>query len=239
MKNKFWLVFFLSLIFQFVCNAQAQTVDLEFATEELSPDTLTPVLDSPIAVMSRRLSYKKTIETALLGGWMLDEPFYSNQFLGLSFLYSSDEFTGYGLAYRKWSSGISSYSEQFKGANSLNLAYGYGPDMSATFLYERRSFYGKISFSKGYVMPVSIGSQFELGAIKYGSRMLPIASVSLCHKIYFTNSSGIQTNLRLAFHQALDPLSVDLKATTRPSEGDFATTTDTSTMLDLAYVYLF
>lgn len=230
---------FLVIIFLNASYAQAEVVDLEFAKEELSQNTLEPVLDSPIAVISRRLSYKKTLETALLSGWMLDEPFYKNQYLGLSVLYSPDEYTGYGITFKKWSSGISSYSEQFKSANNLHLEYGFGPEMSAAFLYERRSFYGKISFSRSYVMPVSIGSQFEAGVIKYGNRMLPLASASLCHKIYFTQSSGIQTNLRLALHQALDPLSVDLRSNTRPSESEFATTLDTSTMLDVAYVYLF
>lgn len=236
MRSKIFIFLYLILL---GLGVRAETTELEFTTEELSADSLIPVLDSPLAVMSRKLSYQKKVEASLYGGWMLDEPFYKNQYLGFSVMYSTDEYTGYGLTYKKWSTGLSSYSNQFKDANSLNIDYGYGPEMAAAFLYERRSFYGKISFSKGYVMPVSIGSQFEAGAIKYGSRMLPMVSVSLCHKVYFTNNSGVQTNLRLAIHQALDPLSVDLKATTRPSEGDFATTTDTSTLLDLAYVYLF
>ena len=65
-----WLVCF---AFQATCLAQAQEV--RFPDEELPTEAVYPRLDTPKAVLNRKLSYENRFQADLATGWLLDEPF--------------------------------------------------------------------------------------------------------------------------------------------------------------------
>lgn len=234
MRNK-WIL----LICTVLISLSVQAQELSFPDEELPSESVIPVLDSPMAVLNRTLTYTWRMEATVFTGWLLDEPFYANQYFGVAGLYHFSEMTSWGLMYRKWSTGLSSYSNQFDQANNLDFSYGSGPESSISLLYEHRPFYGKISFTKNFVAPLTIALQAEAGTINYGGINLPLVGGALCHRLFFNKHHGVELTLRLLLHQALDPLSVDLKAPSKPDIGELDKKFENSSMLDISYTYLF
>ena len=103
-----------------------------------------------------------------------------------------------------------------------------------------------MSFSKETVLPTVLGSIFEGGLIKYGSRSLPFFGTGLVNSWYFskpgaTSHWGVNIGVKIYLRSLVDPLSKDLKAanTTPVSDTDFGTTTRVSTTFDLGVQYLF
>lgn len=228
----------------FVSVSQA---DIQFPEDELPSESVIPILDSPKAVINRTVTYTGRWEPKLSYGFLLDEPFYQNSFLSLAVGYSWTEFSGVSLRYLKWGSGLSDYAKQMEGtATALKFGRAPGPDMGYSLSYDYRFFYGKVSFSKRSIIPTVLGSTFEGGMIKYGSKNLPFFGAGLINSYFFSDPGakshwGVNIGVRLYLRSAVDPLSANLSSTSGPvpSEGDFATKTRFSTSLDLGAQYLF
>lgn len=240
-KKIFSSALLLAVFFSVVAKA-----DIQFPEDEIPSESVIPKLDSPRAAMNRTVQFSKKWETKLTYGFLLDEPFYQNGFVSIGQGYSWNEISGVTLRYMKWGSGLSDYSNQFAGTSrSLQFGRAPGPDMGFSGSYDYRFFYGKVSFSKKTVLPTVLGSVFELGMIKYGSRQLPFFGTGLVNTYYFTkpgNTShwGATIGVRLYLRNLVDPLSKDLGAASAvPSESDFGTTTRISTTFDLGVQYLF
>lgn len=238
MKNRFST---LTLLLVLALSGAAQAADIQFPDEELPSETVTPILDSPSAVMGRALEYNRRIEANLYTGWLLDEPFYSNQYFGVKALYHIGEIHSFGFQYATIGNGLSSYSQQFKSDENLNISWAPGPKSMMAFVYEHQAFYGKISFTKGYVAPLTISGLVDFGLISYGSKSYPLIAGGVAHKLFFNNHWGMNLTLKAMLHQALDPLSQPLVSppATKPSEGSFSTKTEFTTMMDLTAIYLF
>lgn len=216
----------------------------QFSEQELPKEAVMPKLDTPRAVLNRKHSYSRRFQADLGAGWLLDEAFYNNLFTQVQSSYHWSEESGIGARYLVFGSGLTEYGKQFESSVSYGppeFSRAAGPSQGWSLFYERRSMYGKMSFSKRNVKTSYIGWDAYAGMIKYGSRQLPFLGASLINRFYFNNSWALNLNVRGGVRQAVDPLSLDGLRTSsaRPSEGDFKTTTKVSLMLDFGINYLF
>jgi len=239
-SSKKTLSFLLIIGFFMVSSAQAAE-EMVFAEEELPQEVVTPRLDTPKAVLSRKLSYQNRWQADLFGGWLLDEAFYNNQYFGVQGTYSWNESSGIGLKYLSFGSGLSEYSKQFSSVptNPPDFTISKGPQSGWIASYERRMMYGKVSLSKRKVIPALLTWNVEAGMIKYGTKQLPLGGASIGNRFFPTEHFGIAMALHAYFRQLVDPLSADIRATPAPAEADFGTSTKFSTALDLSLTYLF
>lgn len=237
-SRKFLAVFLVSSIFMATA---AHAEEVIFAEDELPQEVVTPRLDTPKAVLSRKLSYQSRWQADILGGWLLDEAFYNNQYVGIQATYSWSEASGLGVKYLSFGSGLSDYSNQFGSisTNPPDFTAAKGPSTGWIASYERRMMYGKVSLSKRNVIPALLTWNIEAGMLKYGSKQLPLAGASVGNRFFPTQHFGISLALHAYVRQLVDPLSADIRAVPVPAEGDFSTSTKFSTALDLSLTYLF
>jgi hypothetical protein len=232
----------LAVMMTLLLGSGARAQEVMFSEEELPAEAVTPRLDTPKAVLSRKLSFEKRFQADLAGGYLLDEAFYNNQFVGVQGTYSWNEMSSAGLRYITFGSGLSDYSKQFETsvANPPKFNGNVGPKNGFIGFYERRMMYGKVSVSKHHVIPALLTWSLEGGMIKYGStRQLPLLGASISNRYFLTQHFGVSLGIHGYFRQLVDPLSADLRTTPAPAEGDFSTTTKFSTALDLSISYLF
>lgn len=231
------------LLFCSVMTVHAEEIEIKFSESELPSETVFPVVDFPDAVIHRSLSFEKRFEARVMGGWFLDDPFYSNQYFGGTLLYHSSEIHSFGIRYQKWTGGLSTYSKQLDSpeGNSLRLERAPGPDSAYSLVYENQAYYGKISVGQAAVVPLTFSILGELGAIKYGSKNYPSMAAGMSQRFYFGQHFGVNVDLRLLLHQSLNPVSTDkIQAVNDPpSESEFSTRTEFSTQMDLGVLYLF
>lgn len=220
----------------------AETKEVQFSTDELPSESVTPVLDFPQAVQSRLLTFSQKFDVTPFYGWMLDEPFYQKEFFGVQANYSTDEVNSFGFRFQAWTQGISSYGKQFE-ESSANLRFDWarGPQAAAMFNYEAKFMYGKISIAKGTVLPTVVYGILQAGTINYGNRNLPLFGLGLGQKFFLTKRWGLQFQLQQWLHQQLDPLSANIRGdqATQASIEKFQNKTEPSTFLDVGLICLF
>jgi hypothetical protein len=231
---------FLALVV--VLGFQAQAQEMRFAEEELPTEAVIPRLDTPKAVLNRKLSYENRWQADLAMGWFLDEPFYSNRYLAVQGSRSWNEFSAIGLKYLSFGAGLSDYSKQFQNetvAPSPDFSRSKGPSNGFIAYYERRMMYGKVSLAKQWIVPSFLVWNAEAGILKYGARQLPLVGASIANRFFPTQHLGISLGLRAYVRQLVNPVSVTLRNSPAPPESDFKTATRLSTALDLSVSYLF
>lgn len=213
----------------------------QFSEQELPKEAVMPKLDTPKAVLNRKLSYIQRWQADIGAGWLLDEAFYNNQFLMVQGSYSWNEPNGVGFRYMAFGSGLTDYGKQFEGVatNPPDFGRSKGPSTGWTAFYERRMMYGKLSTSKWNVIPAFLAWDVHAGLIKYGTRQLPIVGASVSNRFFVNDNFALNLNIRADVRQFVDPLSADLRAATVPSESEFKTTTKFSMTLDFGASYLF
>jgi hypothetical protein len=231
--------FFLSvLLISSVAKAQQE---MQFSEEELPREAVMPRLDTPKAVLNRKLSYTNRFTVDAAAGWLLDEPFYNNQYFAVQGTYNWTEASGAGLKILNFGSGLSDYSKQFAASVSPGPDFNRakGPKSGFMGFYERRMMYGKLSISKNTVIPAFLTWELEGGMMSYGSRNLPLAGAGISNRFFVTPHLGVTLALHGYVRQTVDPLSAELRNNPAPAESDFKTTTKLSTALDLSLSYLF
>ena len=220
--------------------AQAQSQEYRFDEEELPTEAVTPKLDTPKAVLNRKLTYKGRFQADLGAGWLLDEAFYNNQFIFVQASFGFDEAAGAGARFLNFGSGLSDYSEQFsQPVPKANFGQAPGPKTGLIGFYERRMMYGKLSFGKHRVITAYLIWNGELGMISYGGKSLPLGGFAIANRFFPTQNLGLTMGLRGYFRQLVDPLSQNLRNGVTYDQGDFKTTTKISTVLDFSLTYLF
>jgi hypothetical protein len=214
---------------------------MQFSEEELPREAVMPRLDTPKAVLSRKLSYEGRWQADLAAGWLLDEAFYNNQYMAVKGSYSWDEASGVGLKYLMFGSGLSNYGQQFEGISTTppNFGRSKGPQNGWLAFYERRMMYGKLSVSKWKIIPSFLTWDAEAGMLKYGTRQLPMIGAGLSNRFFLTQKFAAGLGIHAYLRQMVDPLSADLRNSPAPAEDDFKTTSKFSMTLDLGISYLF
>lgn len=221
--------------------AEEEIPVFQFSEQELPKEAVMPKLDSPKAVLNRKLSYTQRWQADVGAGWLLDEAFYNNLFMMAQGSYNWDEPNGVGFRYLAFGTGLSDYGKQFESSVTTNppdFGKSKGPSSGWTAFYERRMMYGKLSTSKWNVIPAILAWDAHAGLIKYGARQLPIVGVSASNRFFFNDNFALNLNIRADVRQYVDPLSADLRFS-NPSEDQFKTNTKFSMTLDFGIGYLF
>ncbi len=214
---------------------------MQFSEDELPREAVMPRLDTPKAVLSRKLSYEKRFQADLGAGWLLDEAFYNNQYVVAQGTFSWNEASGVGVRYLMFGSGLSDYGKQFEGTatNPPDFDRSYGPKNGWLAFYERRMMYGKLSVSKWKVIPAFLTWNVEAGMLKYGARQLPMVGASLSNRYFLNSNLALGLGIHAYVRQMVDPLSANLRGNPVPAEDDFKTNTKFSMALDFGVSYLF
>jgi outer membrane beta-barrel protein len=237
------VVFSRSIIFLFVCllGFASWAEEVAIPDSELSKEVSYPLLDTPRAVVNRILTFTNRVEVEFGPSWILDEPFYQNQSFDLGIFFHWSEFSGVGLRYMHWATGLSDYAKQFgKGTNPLDLNRSNGPENGYSAEYEYRLFYGKISVGKETVFPISIRATGELGMISYGVKTLPFAAAGIGNRFFFNRNFGINADMKVMYRDAIDPVSANLTGSgTVPARSDFSSKYRLNMGLNLGVLYLF
>jgi hypothetical protein len=236
-KTSFLKALSLLSLISILCFSMAHADEVVvLADDELPNESVTPILDSPYAVQEKVLKFTKRWQAQAGTGWLLDEPFYQNMFGDVRMLYNWSEGSGIGLRYMNFPKGVSTYGSQF---SSLNFDYGHGPERGYGLVYENRFIYGKFSFSKANVLPITIQTSWELGMIQYGSKSLPYGGVGVGNSVFFNTKWGVSLTVKFLARQAFDSLSQSLRTRTTPlQDNDFTVKNSFSTGLDLGLIYL-
>ncbi len=202
--------------------SQAHAIEVSFPADELPSEVVVPILDSREPVKSRIVKMKERFDAQVGFGYLLDEPFYKNQFFSVGMLFHPNEKIGFGLSYLAVGSGLSDYGTQFgKTGNQLNLSKAPSLKSAISAVFQYQFMYGKISWTKDTITPVSYHSQGEISWASYGSKNLPWLSAGVGQRIFFDKNWGTDLTMKLMYRQQIDPLSKSITGTSAPSESEF------------------
>lgn len=205
----------------FVTKAFSETI--QFPTEELATESVLPVFDQPTSVKNRTVSLAKRIELGVGMGYALTEPFYNPFQLSGNLTYHINEEHGINLYGATYLQGISNEASQLNPvpgtAINMNLQYGPAPKYIALASWQYSAYYGKLSFTKDYVMNLHLYGLAGAGMYGIGDASSPVVSVGLGQKFYFTPSLAFRFDLRILAYQGPDPTSghLELKTTVQPN----------------------
>lgn len=207
----------------FATRSQAETI--EFPSEELATESVLPVFDQPTSVRNRTVSLAKRIEVGLLGGYALTEPFYNPLQFGGTLSYHFNEDHGINFYGATFLQGLSNEAAQLNPIPNTsppiyaNLQYGPSPKYLAIASWQYSAFYGKLSFTKDYVMNLHLYGLAGVGMYGLGDASKPVLSVGLGQKFHITPSLSLRFDLRLLAYSGPDPTSINLqfKTTQQPS----------------------
>jgi outer membrane beta-barrel protein len=201
--------------------AVAETI--QFPTEELATESVLPVFDQPMSVKNRTVSLAKRIEFGLLMGYALTEPFYNPLQIGGTLSYHINEDHGINLYGVTFLQGLSNEAAQLNPIPGTvingNLQYGPAPKYLGILSWQYSAFYGKLSFTKDYVMNLHLYGLAGVGMYGLGDASKPVLTVGLGQKFHFTPSLSFRFDLRLLAYQGPDPVSLrlDNKTSVQPS----------------------
>ncbi|MGE3758917.1 MAG: hypothetical protein AB7H97_14240, partial [Pseudobdellovibrionaceae bacterium] len=202
----------------------AYAVEIAIPDEELPSEAATAQLDSPRAVLHRKIKMINRMEAELRFGYLYDETFYQNQYMGLALGFNATDLSGYGFFFQQFAQGISDVGRALgKTKGQLDFSRAPGPEVGYGFFYQHRFMYGKISFSQETVVPMTIQTQFEVGQIKYGERSLPFLMLGVGPSIFMGTRWALSLQTRLIYRQAVNPISKSIRSEDpKPtSESDF------------------
>lgn len=194
--------------------AHAETI--QFPTDELATESVLPVFDQPTSVKNRVVSLSKRIELGLLMGYALTEPFYNPFQIGGTLSYHINEDHGINIFGSTFLQGLSNEASQLNpipGSNppiNGNLQYGPAPKYLGIISWQYSAFYGKLSFTKDYVMNLHLFGLLGVGMYGIGDSSNPVLAVGLGQKFHFTPSLSFRFDLRLLAYSGPDPASIPL-----------------------------
>ncbi|CAN5484797.1 hypothetical protein BH10BDE1_BH10BDE1_24920 [soil metagenome] len=220
-----FVVGLLATVPQTLFSSRAQAETITFPTDELATESVLPVFDQPTSVKNRVVSLSRRIELGLLMGYALTEPFYNPFQIGGTLSYHINEEHGINLYGATFMQGLSNEAAQLNpipnSAPPINANLQYGPAPKYLFLasWQYSAFYGKLSFTKDYVMNLHLFGLLGAGMYGLGDASVPVISVGLGQKFHFTPSLSFRFDLRALAYQGPDPTSIrlDNKTTVQPS----------------------
>lgn len=213
---------FFCLVAGLAISAVGQAEVIQFPTEELATESVLPVFDQPDVVRNRVVGLAKRFEVGLLMGYALTEPFYNPLQLGGTFSYHINEAHGINIFGATFLEGLSGEAAQLNPIpNSgpppiyANLQDGPSPKYLVIGSWQYSAYYGKLSFTKDYVMNLHLYGLAGIGMYGLGDASKPVVSVGLGQKFHFTPSLSLRFDLRLLTYMGPDPTS-GLKELSRP-----------------------
>ena len=242
MRAKLGVVVFLATwgLANLANRAQAAT-DLELPQEELAKETVLPVFDRVEMVRARKVKTAGRWEFATNYSWMMSEPIFDTNRLGLSIYKHTDEQTAWGAQLYSYTAGLSDYAKQLHQTFNLDYNRAPKPQFGVFADYNKKLFYGKMSISKNTTMNTHLQSLFSLGMTKYENKMYPGMTAGVGYKFYFTPTISLRTDLRLFIHQAPIPFKRGAIVATDPvpDKGSFKERIHYTNLLDIGLNWLF
>ncbi len=213
-----------SVLIAAVFSTPAQAETIQFPSEELATESVLPVFDQPTSVKNRTVSLAKRIEVGALMGYALTEPFYNPFQIGGTLSYHLNEDHGiniYGVTFLQGLSNEAAQLNPIPGSAGINGNLQYGPAPKYLFIgsWQYSAYYGKLSFTKDYVMNLHLYGLAGIGMYGLGDASKPVLTVGLGQKFHFTPSLSFRFDLRLLTYMGPDPVSIrlDNKTTVQPS----------------------
>lgn len=214
--------YLLIFLLNFISMAPVKAEVIQFPKEDLATESVLPVFDRPDVVRHRTVSLSKRIELGVLMGYALTEPFYNPLQFGGTATYHINEVHGINIFASTYLSGLSNEGRQLrnvKGGNGLPLDYRmeYGPTPKAMVIgsWQYTAFYGKLSFTKNYVMNLHLYGLLGGGMYSVGDSSVPVISAGLGQKFHFTPSISLRFDLRTLAFMGPDPVSARLDGVTQ------------------------
>jgi outer membrane beta-barrel protein len=195
---------------------------IQFPTEELATESVLPVFDQPAVVRNRVVELAKRFEVGILMGYALTEPFYNPLQLGATFTYHINEEHGiniFGTTFLEGLSGEAAQLNPIPNSNppvNANLQYGPSPKYLAIGSWQYSAYYGKLSFTKDYVMNLHLYGLAGIGMYGLGDASKPVLAVGLGQKFHFSPSLSLRFDLRALTYMGPDPTSIRLDNKTGP-----------------------
>ncbi|MES3038224.1 MAG: hypothetical protein V4736_09990 [Bdellovibrionota bacterium] len=187
---------------------------VSFPIEELPSEVVTPLVDSPNAVESKLIRFKDRNEGALYIASQLDEAFYSGLLYGFRYTRHISEKWGFGLLYEMKNAGTSSNADSLSAEPNVRPNFDRAPQLknryALTSVY--RFIYGKVSFGKEIVKPISSFARVDLGMGNYDGENLPYFIGSLNSQLFFTPKDAFTLELGIGYINQPNVLSKNLSA---------------------------
>ena len=196
--------------------ASAATEVIQFPDEELATESVLPVFDQPVSTKNRVVALEKRLEFGAALGYALTEPFYNPISLAGQLTYHINEEHGINLFGATFLQGLSNEANQLNPIpNSsppinANLQYGAAPKYLGIASWQYSAYYGKLSFTKDYVMNLHLYGLLGVGMYGIGDSSNPLVSVGLGQKFYFTPAWAFRFDLRALVYQGPDVTSIRL-----------------------------
>ena len=189
-------------MFCLLSSSFAKAIKISFPDEELATESVLPLVDSQTMVLNRSVSLKKRVELSANLGVGLDEPFYFSLYpqgsLGFHFT-EVHSVSLLGVFYPPLLSATGRQLEQGEGLSNnktfdaTKVPY---PQMSVFLNYQYTPFYGKLSFSKGLNLNLSLYGFTGLGfVVSSQNDRLPAFNFGLGQKLYITKWLGLRADL--------------------------------------------
>lgn len=183
----------------------AQAVKIRFPDEELSSESVLPLVDPVQMVSNRNIPLKYRPELSLSLGFGLDEPFYFSIYPRGAISFHITEVHAISLSgtyfFPLLSSSLERGGHESIGIgeplkNRFNPLKAPYPQMSVFLNYQYSPYYGKISLSKSWVMNLSIYGFTGLGLlITNQNNQLFAGNMGIGQKLYFNKWLGIRGDL--------------------------------------------
>lgn len=221
--------------------------DLELPQEELAKETVLPIFDRVEMVRARKVRTAGKWEFSGNFSWMMSEPIFDTNRLGISAYKHTDEQTAWGAQLFSYNAGLSDYAKQLHGTFGLDYNRAPKPQFGIFADYNKKLFYGKMSISKYSTMNTHLQGLLSVGMTKYENKMYPGMTAGFGYKFYFTPTFSLRTDLRLFVHQAPIPFkrgaitdgTQGSPNTAVPDKGSFKERIHYTNLLDLSLSWLF
>ncbi len=197
--------------------AFAATEVIQFPTDELATESVLPVFDQPTSTRSRVVALQKRLEFGGALGYALTEPFYNPVSIAGQVTYHINEEYGVNVFGSIFMQGLSNEANQLNPIpNSgpppvyANLQYGPAPKYLGIASWQYSAYYGKLSFTKDYVMNLHLYGLVGVGMYGIGDSSNPVIAAGFGEKFYFTPSWAFRFDLRAMAYQGPDVTSLRL-----------------------------
>lgn len=216
-------------------------IEIKFRDEDLPMESVTPIVDSPKAIMNKKIKFDSRFEFTAQYSWIVDEMFTNNSQFGFKASYHIDELNSAGILFQARTGGKTQYADQFENFSAqLKLDRAPAPSTMMGLTFDQKFYYGKVSIGKEKVLPVVTESNYMVGMQKQGSQQMPVASIGLTQRFFVLPNVSMGISYKALFQQIYDPTSVNVRAVEPiPEENSFTKKIQSSQVLGLSTSYLF
>jgi|GEM_PF-4881648 len=197
--------------------------ELSGASSQRFVEIITPLTDSKLSVLSRKVQFSKKYLIDLSSGLVADELVANNKYSQIKVSYYSSEEFSFGLGIRSRYGGKTAYAEQLLQSTG-QLEFSRAPAVTqAYFLAMAYNIaYGKVSFTKSTVFSTLTKADFDFGIQMFKEEKRPFIQVALTQSLFLSSSLAVGLSLGASIAEVTDPTTADVRLTSPlPSDSSF------------------